>query len=934
MNRRYVIIDVETTGNAPKKGDQIIQIGAAVVQNDEVIETYASNVRPESEIPLFIQELTGITEEDVADAPLFQEIAPDVLQLLDGACFVAHNAAFDLRFLNQELEAAGYTSFQGPVIDTVECARILFPTAEGYRLNMLAENIAIDHDRPHQADSDAYVTAELWIEMRKKMYQLPLVTLQQLEKLLAGFESDLEPLVSDLIRKKLTGWRQNDDKAYDIYRQLALKKTDTSVVEHEEQVDFHAAHFFGDQSSLAANVSSFEYRPAQVDMAERVYQSFQTNEHLLIEAGTGTGKTLGYLYPSAVHAKESKEPVVIATETITLQEQMMYQDLPLLQSAFPVPVKSALLKGRNHYLCLQKLEQKLTFPLEHSAEDILALAQIVIWLTETDYGDVEELNLPGGPGRFWDEVKSEPGSCSGPECPWFFRCFYQRARERAKKADLIVTNHALLLTDLTEEHQVLPAYAYAVIDEAHHLEESASRFFGRDIDYQAFKRWLHRLEPEQADGFASAVFEALRQDGAVDQDWLKNRQKGAEKLDQEWNELFRLLHDFCMKKSTRKHSDIGRRSVPFDASNEPLHVWQPIQELVHRLDLHVREETEAYEKAVAAAVKQHRLYTHVSNLVKDLMELQKTLHALILEKEPDHISWMEAESRGAKNAVALFERPVEVADLLADTFFRKKESVVLTSATMTAKDSFHYIEKQLGLSDFDPDCLKLPSPFAYEEQTRLYVPVDMPGIKDVEEAEFIERTAEFIHLAAEAVNGRMLVLFTSFDMLKKTYDILKVYAEEGPYVPVGQGVTSGSRAKLLKTFKQHERGILLGTSTFWEGVDLPGEYVTGLLIVRLPFSPPNDPVMEARAAEIKAAGGHPFRELSLPQAILRFRQGFGRLIRRADDFGVVFVLDHRITTARYGRDFLRSLSNVSVKAATTDEVLHDAEDFLHKHRQS
>ncbi|MFC5714254.1 ATP-dependent DNA helicase DinG [Thalassorhabdus alkalitolerans] len=938
MTERYVIIDVETTGNAPKKGDRIIQIGAVAVENEVIVDSYSSFFNPGHSIPSFIQQLTGITDNDVADAPLFEEQVPRLLTFLEGSYFVAHNVPFDLSFINGELERAGYEPFGGPVIDTVECARLLYPTEASYQLNQLADTFSVVHDRPHQADSDAEVTAIIWMKLKKKLEELPAATLHRLLPLSKHLESEIEPIIQSALREKVKA--DAEDPAHiEVYRQIALKRKTPFQKRSQKQPDgeqrINSNEFFKQEGHLARAMNKYEYRSGQEDMSASIHDAFNQNSHLLVEAGTGTGKSLAYLLPAVEFAKQTNRPVIVSTQTITLQDQLMAQEIPLLQKALPYTFDVSLLKGRSHYLCLRKFEQLLDEQPEHY-EQALALGQLLVWLTETEYGDVEELNLVGGASRrFWDQVKSDGESCTGPSCPWFSRCFYQQARERAFHGDIVVTNHALLFTDMVHDQSLLPGYRHAVIDEAHHLEQLASQHLGIETDYTRFTHLIHRLGTMDNEGLLAQSV-AIIPDGPPikEQGWVKARTEKLADLKFEIDELFRMLHGFCLGRSKRGSSEVGRLSIRFSPSEEK--GLSAIQEGAKRVVMLLEEEGKKLLEVgdhidqELLSFQERGIVSDFLSAVRDLLAEGTMLEKLLLEEDPNMVYWMEAESKGAQNATYLYARPIDVSELLADKLFAKKDSVIMTSATLTVKNSFRFIKKRLGLDDFGVETLSVPSPFNYQRQAKLLIPEDMGSIKRADEKAFIEQTAEFIYHSASITQGRMLVLFTSFDMLRKTYRLLREWDDEGDFVLIGQGVKTGSRTKLMKTFRQHERSILLGTSTFWEGVDIPGDALSCLVIVRLPFSPPDEPVLQAKSEKVKAEGKNPFSELSLPQAVLRFKQGFGRLIRQENDKGVVVVLDKRLLQSSYGKDFIRSLPKVPVIQKPMDEVLNEIDRFLNE----
>ncbi|WP_227936224.1 ATP-dependent DNA helicase DinG [Alkalihalobacillus deserti] len=937
MKERYTVVDVETTGHSVVKGDRVIQIGAVVIENGEVVETFATFVNPGQSIPPFIEDLTGISDANVANAPSFHEIIPDFLELLEGSSFVAHNVDFDESFLRTQIELEGYQFPKMSVFDTVELSRILLPQQESYKLNQLAEQLGFSHERPHQADSDAEVTATLFLTLIHKLKKLPLLTLQQLVPLSRRFKSDLEPLLTSFIHKKMINGI-NDEKYFDCYRQLALKKT----VEEQREVDSDSCFTFADYSSflfeedgkMELAFSKYELRPGQRQMMKEVDEAFQQNEHKMIEAGTGTGKSLAYLIPAAFYAHENNQPVVISTQTIPLQEQLLARDLPLLKKMLPFHVDAALLKGRSHYLCLRKFEQSLTSIDSDSYDVLLTKALLLIWLTETDQGDIEELNLPSGGRGFWFEIQSDAASDLGRYSPWFSRCFYHRARKRAQQANLIITNHALLCTDLVHEQRLLPAYTHAVIDEAHHLEETASDHLGAKTDFLTFSYLFQRMGLNQEADMLKTLNHLIENyQIAVKAEDLSFK---IISLKEEMDELFRMLHGYVMQKQKTSSSDVGRFRYRFESYAENNSHWQAILECAMRIHMQTKDCLQQLKRWLKPfqdirddmTYKDRGFVVDIESVIDSLYEEEQVLYEMLLECDSNVVYWIEIEPRGAKNATFLFSKPIDVSDLLADHFFTKKKSVVLTSATLSVNGTFRYQEKRLGLTDFGVKTSIIPSPFSYMDQVRVLLPKDIPAIKDVKEEEFAVEVAIKLWRLMEVSKGKMLVLFTSYEMLKQVYYHVKDFNEFGLYQLIGQGITSGSRAKLMKMFKQSTQATLFGTSSFWEGIDLPGDELRTLVIVRLPFSPPDQPLLQAQFEKAKKDGQNPFMEISLPQAIIRFKQGFGRLIRTADDRGVVFVFDRRISTSRYGKQFIRSLPDVPVYEDQLENLLEQFQDYM------
>jgi len=911
MAMRFVIIDLETTGNGPKKGDRIIQLGMAVVEEGSIVEQFSSFFNPEQPIPLFIQQLTNIDEQTVEEAPLFADKAGEIAAMMEGAYFVAHNVDFDLPFLQAELERAGWPPFVGPVIDTVELARIVLPTAESYKLGDLAKQLNLPHDRPHQADSDAEVTAKLFIALLERLGRLPLVTLEQLRRLARHLKSDIYSLLDIIIAEKQK--EAPTDNKVALYRGIALKKTGDGKPELDDGKERPASVSFAAfyEQAPPLPLPGYKRREGQWEMMQLVYEALSTSQHALIEAGTGLGKSLAYFIPAAFFACERQERVVISTHTLQLQEQLIRRDWPVLRQVVPASFRVAVLKGKQNYLSLDKLASFLLEPSD-TYDAVLLKCQLLVWLLETDSGDLDELNVSSG-ARL-----SLPALAIGEEEDGGRHHFFAQAKRRAEQADIVVTNHAFLLHDLTAPTPFLPPFRYLVIDEAHRLEEIAARYFGERIDYVSFRLLTAKM--------AQTIAKWLEAEQGEARGVLIRCQRHLEGLQFEGDELFRLLRRYALGK---KPARAGRCRCRFSPADESGRTWQAAVELCWRLrDLAAELIVEAKSLLPSVITGDG---TPPALLAADLVALNRQMGALVrllTEAEQETVRWIEADEKGAANAVRLYSQPVNLAHFFAERLFMKKRSVILTSATLAVRGRFAYMAARLGLDDFYPLCRSFPAPFHYEEQAALFVPTDLPLVSAVPLETYAGAAAAAVRSIARRVGRKMLVLFPSYELLKMTAEALKMEEADEPFVLIAQGVQSGSPAKLLRTFLQFDHAVLFGTSGFWEGIDLPGSALDALIITRLPFAPPDDPVMEAKSERIRAAGGDPFYELSLPEAVLRLKQGFGRLIRTERDKGAVFVLDRRLTAASYGADFLASLPPLPVYEGPLFELLDKASDWL------
>ncbi|KAB2338296.1 ATP-dependent DNA helicase DinG [Cytobacillus depressus] len=915
MCNKFVVIDLETTGNAPKKGDKIIQFAAVVIENGKIIEEYSSLVDPAQPIPPFIEELTGLDDEAVKDAPSFSEIAPKVLTLLEDAYFVAHNVLFDLSFLQEELLEAGLNGFYGPVLDTVELARVLMPTADSFQLSELALREGLKHDRPHQADSDAYVTAELLLLLIERLNRLPLATIKQIHKLSGGLKSDLDLFIDTIIIKK-EAVVETLPADLEIHRGIALKKLqDEEETSWEQEITYPIDPTV--KSGLFAKAFlNYEIRSGQFTMMDAVYKAFTHKKHALIEAGTGVGKSLAYLIPAVIYGMENSKIVIISTFTTQLQEQLLSNDIPKLQRMLPFPIQAVILKGRSHYISLAKFEQSL-LDLEDNYDTILTKMQILVWLTETMTGDINEINLSSGGFIFWNKIKNDE-TVFLQKKSWLSRDFYLRARSQAAKSNIIITNHSLLLTDLVASQSILPKYSHVVIDEGHHFVKAASQHFGYSLDYLTTRFLLSRI------GLLEQKQMLFKLENIIEKAETKNSQllhsfeinQMVQELVFETDELFKIIGLFAKKKSkSRKgYHRINSRFPLNDSSQE----WKALKTNAERCYFHLKDFIHALENRLNfislfkdnLSARDKAFLEELVSIKEKFEELIKVIKHIFILPSEDYVSWIEMDIRSMQNATTVYSQPLSSGQFLKDTFFSKKESAVITSATLSVKNSFNYMLNELGLAKENCSLEQIPSPFDYKEQVKLIVPEDLPEVNHVTLEEYVSAISEHIISMAEATKGRMLILFTSHEMLKKTYELIKESGFLTDYAIIAQGVSSGSRSRLTRNFQKFEKAILLGTNSFWEGVDIPGEDLTCLIIVRLPFSPPDEPYTEAKSELIKQNGGNPFSDYSLPEAIIRFKQGFGRLIRTQMDKGFIIIFDRRITTTQYGKAFLESIPKV------------------------
>lgn len=935
---KFAVLDVETTGN--RADDEVIQFGLALIDDGAVSRTYSSYVYTEKEIPEFIVQMTGITQEIVRQAPSMSQVLLEILPLLEDRVLVGHNVNFDLDYLHRSLISAGYAPYSGRALDTIDLLRICYPQMGSMRLGMAARELGVDLANAHHAEEDAKATAEIFLICLEKLRELPLLTLQRLTSLFEerADTADLHWLLEQIrFNREMTEAIEIDQGH--AHRQIHLKVKEWREDHAEDEAsaqeipDLSFAEFYQEvKGNLQRHFEYYEEREEQETMIYEVYDAFREGKHLLIEAGTGTGKSLAYLLPALYTSMTEGRRVVISTHTINLQEQLRNRDLPLLQSISPLPFKAAVLKGRNHYLCLRKFEQKLNGRDLEGRDHHIAAAQTLVWLGETEHGDDEELQLTSRGREFWRSVESDTNSCLNRACPWFKRCYYHRSRHAASNADIVITNHSQLLTDVRADNRIIPPYELLVIDEAHHFEQTARNHMGVEIGYYAFLHPLQWLVKDAKNGQLLALIHRLQasphENGAAWAEKLEVLIPKFQEVKDDWERLAGMLYELA----ERSAGFAGEAGYVMRFKKDQLPAdWDEYLLLEDNIYMHLTEISRSLEQVLSdlkesdSSFDSQSAATDLAGSVSDLLRMRDDLRFLMKLDDPNIVYWIEANPYYKHRSLSFVSVPIDVSKLLAEKFFTQKESIVLTSATLSVNQTFEYAVEQLGLKELQKQELvrsvQLPSPFRYEEQALVLIPRDFPSIRgSYADSRFLDMLASSLSDIALVTRGRMLVLFTSYKMLRQVHGELKNRLTQHHIQVLGQGIESSNRSKLVRMFQETPNCVLLGTSSFWEGVDIPGDALSLLAIVRLPFQPPNHPYVEAKSEYMKSMGQNPFMKYSVPQAVIQFKQGFGRLVRTVNDKGIVVLYDTRVIDTQYGKYFLRSLPKPRMEQSATKDM--------------
>jgi DNA polymerase-3 subunit epsilon/ATP-dependent DNA helicase DinG len=823
------------------------------------------------------------------------------------------------------------------MVDTYEMASILIPGASRYNLGALAQQLAVPLQANHRALDDALVTHGVYLRLHEMALDLPIDLLAEIVHL--G-----EPLE----------WA-----GYWAFR-LALQTRSRETVKGRQAAPVYRGPWFGEgngrsPTSLQPNTQlsaldpgevaaileyggafsqhfpQFEHRIQQVEMVRVVTQALSQGRHLMVEAGTGVGKSFAYLIPAALWALQNNTRVVVSTNTINLQDQLIHKDIPDLSAALNLDVNAAVLKGRGNYLCPRRLES-LHRRGPETPEEMRVLAKLLVWQLNSASGDRGEINLNGPAERdVWLRISAEDEGCTTETCLQRTggACPFYRARQVAQSAHLLIVNHALLLADVATGNRVLPEYDYLIVDEAHHLEDATTNALSFRVTHQEIERLLRGLGGSKSGalGWALASVENVLNplDLAAFNQLVSRATDLAFQFEQIARQFFVTLDQFLFEQregkpvgqyahqeriltATRRQPAWSEVEAVWDEAN---HTLQPLLEILARL-------AQALGELMEVLLEEGQdLFNQLSSLYRRLSELHDQLNAFVFEPQADRIYWVEIQPDGRR--LSLHAAPLQIGSLMERYLWHEKTSVILTSATLTAAGEFDYLRDRLYAVDADE--LSLGSPFDYESAALIYIPNDIPEPND---RHGHQRALEhsLIQLC-RATGGKTLVLFTAYSQLRQTAQAIATPLADDGILVYEQGV-GASPHSLLETFRGAEKAVLLGTRAFWEGVDVPGEALSVLVIAKLPFDVPSDPIVAARSETFE----DPFDQYQLPEAILRFRQGFGRLIRSQSDRGVVAILDRRILSKRYGRAFIESLPTCSLQIGSLDGLPRAAAHWL------
>lgn len=680
----------------------------------------------------------------------------------------------------------------------------------------------------------------------------------------------------------------------------------------------------GNLESAMQDGGYYEHRPSQVAMLKRIAESYNENCVCIAEAGTGVGKSMAYLLPSLNWAESNKERVVVSTATINLQHQLIDKDIPLAKKILGSNCKTVLVKGRGNYVCIRRLTASFQQPDLFDA-DSDNLKVIKKWTKTTDTGTRDDLTSMID-NNLWNMVNSESDSCLGLKCPHRDDCFVIKSKKEAASARLLVVNHHLLFSDLAvrlggagyDSSVVLPPFTRIVFDEAHNIEQSATSFFSEELNIFALLKQINRLFASRGKKQFGAIINLQIEAGSVEED---------EKIPGLVNDIKEQMQILDQLAIVALGSEMNLRLRNETKEIFIDNLFPQMIELQKRI-LDFLNTVEAMIKRLDEEDLELPIVHEVQMLERRLEEYASICQSFTLwEEKPDKIFWIERSKSSSGKFFARFViTPLDISNMMRESVFSPYNTVVCTSATLSVNRNFRFWSTRIGLNGYEDRNVfssMFMSPFPYRENVLLAVPQDSP---EPNNAEYQDWTADFALNLIKISQGRALLLFTSYSMLSNVFDSLKMELEELNITALKQG--EDTRIRLLEKFKTDTASVLFATSSFWEGIDTPGDALKLVIIFKLPFMVPTDPVIAARMEAVEKRGGNQFMEYMLPEAVIKLKQGFGRLMRRGTDSGIVAILDSRIVTKRYGSIFIKSLPETSLSIKTANEILTDCQNFL------
>ena len=945
---KFVVFDTETTGLNPAT-NSIIEFSAILFENGKQKNTLAFLCNPGVQISNEIENLTGITNEMLIGQDTFDSFANAVLDFFGDLPIVGHNLSFDMSFLKHEMYRCGkINKLSNTLYDTLLLSRAFYFYLPNHKLGTLAEYCGFSSEGAHRAEADAFNTGRVFIRLIDEAMLYDAKTFETIVKILKRTKTPNKELYKNLLDKAKRDKRLLTKRRPKISWKAKSNITGNSIDENNLNVceEDITNELFGKGGRISAKLKNYEPRPQQIKMAEIVFRTMGKNKVSMIEAGTGVGKSLAYLVPAVLQLNKTRKDnearrVVIATNTKNLQEQIFYKEIPFIQKQLKLPFKAVLLKGRNNYICLTRWKNLLTELQGRIKPDLRAsLIPVVTWLQHTKTGDIYEntgFNLKVN-WWLWKEICSEPGYCTTDRCKGNDWCYLGKIRRNAIVSDLVIVNHSLLFADAASENSIMPGYTDLIVDEAHNIEKNAYTFYAMSINFNKIAYMLSDLEKPGSAGVGyikdiANIAKLLKKEHDI-KTYLDSLHHAIEKTRQVSEVFFTKIAKEKFPTIPEKEKVYGVKKRYKDFYREFEKTESLVEDFIIALDELSKSISEVIIKVDTLSKERALIFdnvkTNLKNMIGDILEYKMALDVITQSNDPDMIFWYEMDKKGSEKSVEFYGTPLNISEKLYNTIYKELCSVVFTSATLKIFNSFEYFRDRIGISYLkknDVATVSVGSPYDYEKQMKFIVYTPTEGRFN----SYYTNSQLILALAKETKKG-ILFLFTSYSSLKKVYNEVYTDFKKMGIKLLAQGMGT-NRTALLEQFKEEKRSVLFGTDSFWEGVDVQGEALQILIVEKIPFAVPSEPIVEANNEELQNQNRNAFMEYYLPEAILKVRQGIGRLIRTSTDHGVVIFLDNRIDTKRYGGMIKKSIFTISQTITGKENLINQINEFFENWKQ-
>lgn len=902
-----------------------------------------------------ISRFTGFTVKNVYSGPVDDDLIREILKLSDTAHWIFFDAETTLDSLRAAAGDEVVDNFFStlPIWDAADLAKVLFPSMVDFTFNTIVNLIEFPFEKKH-TDSDRLLA--LFIHM---IEHLARVELKKLSLLVKFTDQTRTPLKT--IFKKVAEYHKTGAPITFQFQKIKNPVLPSNIIgdgyaDNENDTvqpvqDKAIRSVFEHGGLLNAHFDNYEERPQQIKLALAIADGFNRSQFVLAEAGTGTGKSLAYLVPAIYWSSQNRhigESVVISTHTKNLQEQLFYKDIPQLQKILPIPFRAVLLKGRSNYICIKKWKSVCMDPAGHlSSSEREKVLPIILWADQTLTGDINECSgfqSEQNPA-LWNKLASESAYCQAQKCNSSDECFVKKIRDAARKSHLTVVNHSLLFSDIVSENAILGEYTNLILDEAHHLEKTAQNYLGVELSLWAVKNFVSSLyERDQIEAGALLQIKQKLPRSRLN----KSETSGLNALladatmacTEFWIKTQELFSQLTIEGSRGRGVGFDAETVEKNRSRENKSRYNAGSSILKQAD----EAADVFFETAKILDEALLQLSHTmkewsenvfedSDTLRDLLHLKRDELRKILEtyqflseaKDPDYVYWYELPLKERSHDIRFYGVPLNIADILKAKLFEKLNTCVFSSATLSVAGNFNYYKNRTGLTELENvKQFSVGSPFDFNEQCLLLIPSFLP---EPSSADFTEAGSALIeNVILECAKGT-LALFTSYAMMNKCYRDMKRRLKNRSITLLMQG-QDGSRSHVTQRFFDDPGSVLFGTDSFWEGVDVPGESLEILIITKLPFEVPSDPLVAAKMERVTAAGGNSFFDYSVPEAAIKFKQGFGRLIRSRSDRGIVLVLDNRVIKKQYGKLFLNSLPVASQVISSEHILIKKISDFF------